>query len=324
MVTVTDLIGAILGRLQSGETTDADPLVVMREDGSLLVDGALPIEDVRELLGGGALPDRIRSTTTPPRAWRSRISGASRTSANISTGTAGASKWSTSTDRASTSCCCSACRGNCAMHDDADRGASRERGLRAILDGLAEGEPDDLLALGDLLSGLGRRAFGMLLFVCVLPAFIPIPIGGAISGPSDGADRRPVDDRHAQAMAAGVHGAARTAPACAGALRPPDLARACTPRAPDQAAPDVAARRPLRVDPHRPAADPAGAAALPADSADELPVRRPAAAVRPRAAGTRRRAAAGVAAGGRDRDRRVRRAVGRPGRAGDPTGRPVP
>ena len=70
------------------------------------------------------------------------------------------------------------------MHDDADRGANtRERGLRAILDSIAEGAPDDLLALGDLMSGLGRRAFGMLLFVCVLPAFIPIPIGGAISGP---------------------------------------------------------------------------------------------------------------------------------------------
>ena len=58
-----------------------------------------------------------------------------------------------------------------------------ERGTRAILDALAEGNPDDLLTLRDLLSGLGRRAFGMLAFVCVLPAFIPIPIGGAISGP---------------------------------------------------------------------------------------------------------------------------------------------
>ena len=56
-------------------------------------------------------------------------------------------------------------------------------GTRAILDALAEGNPDDLLCLKDLLSGLGRRAFGMLAFICVLPAFIPIPIGGAISGP---------------------------------------------------------------------------------------------------------------------------------------------
>ena len=60
---------------------------------------------------------------------------------------------------------------------------AREAGTRAMLDALAEGDPDDLLTLRDLLAGLGRRAFGMLLFVCVLPAFIPIPIGGAISGP---------------------------------------------------------------------------------------------------------------------------------------------
>jgi len=57
MVTVTDLISAILGRVQSGEAADADALVVMREDGSLLVDGVLPIDDLRELLGGGPLPD---------------------------------------------------------------------------------------------------------------------------------------------------------------------------------------------------------------------------------------------------------------------------
>lgn len=57
MVTVTDVMGAILGRLQSLETDESDANVVRREDGSLLVDGALPIEDVRELLGGIALPD---------------------------------------------------------------------------------------------------------------------------------------------------------------------------------------------------------------------------------------------------------------------------
>jgi putative hemolysin len=57
MVTVTDLMAAILGRVQQGETADADALVVVREDGSLLVDGVLPIDDLRELLGGGPLPD---------------------------------------------------------------------------------------------------------------------------------------------------------------------------------------------------------------------------------------------------------------------------
>jgi hypothetical protein len=60
---------------------------------------------------------------------------------------------------------------------------AREAGTRAILDALAQGDPEELLTLRSLLSGLGRRAFGMLAFVCVLPAFIPIPIGGAISGP---------------------------------------------------------------------------------------------------------------------------------------------
>jgi putative hemolysin len=57
MVTVTDLMAAILGRVQQGETTDADALVVARDDGTLLVDGALPIEDLREILGGGPMPD---------------------------------------------------------------------------------------------------------------------------------------------------------------------------------------------------------------------------------------------------------------------------
>ena len=38
--------------------------------------------------------------------------------------------------------------------------------------------------MGDVFAGLGKRSFGMLLFVSTLPAFIPIPgVGGAISGP---------------------------------------------------------------------------------------------------------------------------------------------
>jgi hypothetical protein len=59
----------------------------------------------------------------------------------------------------------------------------REHGLRALLDGFTVGDPDEVLRLRDLLAGLGRRAFGMLLLIATLPAFIPIPIGGAISGP---------------------------------------------------------------------------------------------------------------------------------------------
>jgi putative hemolysin len=56
VVTVNDLLGAVIGRTQTGEGTDADPMVVTREDGSLLVDGGLPVDELREVLGGGALP----------------------------------------------------------------------------------------------------------------------------------------------------------------------------------------------------------------------------------------------------------------------------
>jgi putative hemolysin len=60
MVTVNDLMGAVLGRMQSGESADAEALVVARDDGSLLVDGSLPIDDLRELLGGRLLPGEDR------------------------------------------------------------------------------------------------------------------------------------------------------------------------------------------------------------------------------------------------------------------------
>lgn len=54
----------------------------------------------------------------------------------------------------------------------------------ALLDGFATGDPDDVLRLGDLLKDFGPAAFGMLLFLGVLPAFIPVPgVGGAVGGP---------------------------------------------------------------------------------------------------------------------------------------------
>lgn len=65
----------------------------------------------------------------------------------------------------------------------ADPSRTREAGIRALLDEYAIGDPDEVLCLRDLLAGLDRRAFGMLLFIATLPAFIPIPIGGAVSGP---------------------------------------------------------------------------------------------------------------------------------------------
>lgn len=72
---------------------------------------------------------------------------------------------------------------------DVDAGASEHAphahiGARALLDDFALGDPAQVLRLGDLLSGFGQSAFGMLLLLAVLPAFIPIPgVGGAIGGP---------------------------------------------------------------------------------------------------------------------------------------------
>lgn len=58
-----------------------------------------------------------------------------------------------------------------------------EPGIRALLAAFAEGDPDEVLPLGGMLHGLGRRAFGMLLLIATLPALIPVPAGGAVSGP---------------------------------------------------------------------------------------------------------------------------------------------
>jgi hypothetical protein len=60
--------------------------------------------------------------------------------------------------------------------------AEQRAGVRALLDALAHGDPNDTVALGEL-AALDQHAFGVLLFIAALPAFIPIPIGGAISGP---------------------------------------------------------------------------------------------------------------------------------------------
>ncbi len=56
LVTINDVMEAVIGRTQSGEGPDAIPQVVTRDDGSLLVDGGISVETVRELFGGGRLP----------------------------------------------------------------------------------------------------------------------------------------------------------------------------------------------------------------------------------------------------------------------------
>ena len=68
--------------------------------------------------------------------------------------------------------------------DDTRREPPVRAGVRALLDELADGDPDDTLALSGVLRDLGRSTFGVLLFMSTLPAFIPIPgVAGALSGP---------------------------------------------------------------------------------------------------------------------------------------------
>ncbi len=56
VVTVNDLLGAILGRIQTLENTVLEALVVEREDGSWLIDGRLATADLHELLNLEVLP----------------------------------------------------------------------------------------------------------------------------------------------------------------------------------------------------------------------------------------------------------------------------
>ena len=57
LITVNDLMGAVIGRVQTAESDDQAGPVVQREDGSYLLDGALPVEELREVIGGGRLPN---------------------------------------------------------------------------------------------------------------------------------------------------------------------------------------------------------------------------------------------------------------------------
>jgi putative hemolysin len=57
IVTLNDVMEAVIGRTSTSDRADAEPLIVARGDGSLLVDGTLTAESLRELLGGGPLPD---------------------------------------------------------------------------------------------------------------------------------------------------------------------------------------------------------------------------------------------------------------------------
>ncbi len=57
LVTVNDLFGAVLGRIPLEQIRTGDSSLVRREDGSFLLDGSLPSDDMRELLNLPRLPD---------------------------------------------------------------------------------------------------------------------------------------------------------------------------------------------------------------------------------------------------------------------------
>lgn len=60
---------------------------------------------------------------------------------------------------------------------------THESGTRTLLRTLAEGDPDDNLSFDFLLASFRQRAFGLLLLLVTLPAFIPLPVGvGSVSG----------------------------------------------------------------------------------------------------------------------------------------------
>ncbi len=69
-------------------------------------------------------------------------------------------------------------------HGASPEGSYHNEGIRTLLGMFEQGDPEEQLTLGQLLHGLKQSAFGMFLFVAILPAFIPIPgVGGAVSGP---------------------------------------------------------------------------------------------------------------------------------------------
>ncbi|NYF19046.1 hypothetical protein HDC36_000483 [Xanthomonas sp. JAI131] len=66
---------------------------------------------------------------------------------------------------------------------DEAHGYSAE-GIRTLLDTFLLGDPNEQLRLRLILADLQQSAFGMFLFVAILPAFLPVPgLAGGISGP---------------------------------------------------------------------------------------------------------------------------------------------
>ena len=56
VLTLTDVLEAIVGDIPTPEEV-ANPRVVQRADGSWLLDGLLPVDELKELIGLGPLPE---------------------------------------------------------------------------------------------------------------------------------------------------------------------------------------------------------------------------------------------------------------------------
>lgn len=62
-------------------------------------------------------------------------------------------------------------------------GDADDHGLLGMLGQLAQGDANEQITLDQIIDEVEESGFGMMLFVLTLPAFIPIPVGGALSGP---------------------------------------------------------------------------------------------------------------------------------------------
>ncbi|WP_199915796.1 exopolysaccharide biosynthesis protein, partial [Xanthomonas fragariae] len=60
----------------------------------------------------------------------------------------------------------------------------RNEGIRRLLAAFSEGDPEHVLRVREILADLQQSAFGVFLFLAILPSFMPIPgVAGGISGP---------------------------------------------------------------------------------------------------------------------------------------------
>ena len=103
VITVRDVLEAITGEF--APPSDDDAWAVQREDGSWLMDGLIPVPELKDRLELKELPEEDRGRYNTLAGMIMLLLGppASRPPTR-STGTAGASRWSTSTASASTRC----------------------------------------------------------------------------------------------------------------------------------------------------------------------------------------------------------------------------